>query len=148
MKTEAKSKKNERDIRRIIILGTSIAFGCVLGSLEALRPSRTGYSFEITLRTFVAFLVGAALVFPFWHIIFRAARTPHQKSSRRWAMVFLVLFGIGAFLYPLRFMPTEKLSALLIGLTASVVALSGVAGLLLMVKRFVDQDEKQNTIKK
>ncbi len=136
--------KNARDLRRVIILGTSLGFGCVIGSLEALRPSLAGFTFQITGRSFLAFAIGAVLVFPFWRVIFSPSLSAHQTASRRWAMVFLAILGLVSFLYPLRFIPNEKISSLLIGLGAALCALTGVAALLWMMKRFLDRDARQN----
>lgn len=144
VKEKSNAAKNARDLRRIIVLGTSIGFGCVVGSLEALRPSHAGFTFQITGRSFVAFAIGAILVFPFWRIIFSPSQSAHQTASRRWAMIFLAILGLASFLYPLRFIPNEKISSLLIGLGAAICALTGVAGLLWMMKRFLDRDARQN----
>lgn len=135
---------NARDLRRIIVLGTSIGFGCVVGSLEALRPSHAGFTFQITGWSFVAFAIGAIIVFPFWRVIFSPSQSAQQSASRRWAVIFLAVLGLASFLYPLRFIPNEKISSLLIGLGVAICALTGVAGLLWMMKRFLDRDARQN----
>jgi hypothetical protein len=59
-------------------------------------------------------------------------------------VVIVLVLGVGAFLYPLRFVPRDKWPEIRIGLITAVCALSGVACLLWGVKRFVDADEREN----
>jgi hypothetical protein len=136
--------KNERDIQRIIKLGTAIGFGCMVASLEALRSNPGGISFQITWRTFAVFALGAAAMFPFWRVVFNLVSGNRQRSRHVWAALLVLLIGIGAFLYPSRFVPAEKLRDMYIGLAIAVCALSIVAYLLITIGKFLERDS-QNT---
>ncbi|HZV33650.1 MAG TPA: hypothetical protein VFB72_03670, partial [Verrucomicrobiae bacterium] len=114
--------KNERDIRRIMVAGTAIAFGCMAGSLEALRGGPGGFSFQISWRTFLAFAVGGLAVVPFWNIVFGLVSNNRTRSRHVRAAILFLLIGIAAFLYPLRFIPKEKLPEVYTGLVFAVCA--------------------------
>jgi hypothetical protein len=137
--------KNERDIRWIMIAGTAIAFGFMAASLEALRSSPSGFSFQISARTFFAFVLGAAAVFPFWKIVFNLVSGNRQRKRHICAALLLLLIGVAAFLYPTRFVPKEKLKDLYTGLAFAVCALSMLAGLLVVIGRFFEADGRGET---
>ncbi|MDB6022815.1 MAG: hypothetical protein JWQ04_2672 [Pedosphaera sp.] len=132
--------KNERDIQRIMKLGTAIGFGCMAASLAALHSSPTGISFQITGRTLFAFVLGAAAVFPFWKIVFNVVSGNRQRSRHVWAASLLLLIGIGAFLYPSRFVPAEKLRDMYTGLVIAACALSLLAAMLILFGKFFETD--------
>src|SRR4051794_11560672 len=129
MQTEA---DRQQLLYRVVTCSTALGFGCMFASLEALRPSPTGFSFEFSLRTVIAFAVGGAWVFPFWRFLFKNSSASGRKMKIIWAVGFaaLAVLGIGAFLYPLRFVPREKLPEIRTGLITAFFALSGVVGLL------------------
>ncbi len=139
-----KPAKNEREIFLIMKLGTAIGFGCAAASLQALRASPTGFSFHVSYLTLVAFLVGAAAVFACWKIILNRSASSRQKTLRLGVGWLLLLLGVGAFLYPLRFVPREKFPDLFVGLVAAVCALSIGASILLLISRFLEADEREN----
>src|SRR4051794_9599272 len=97
-----KEAKNEGDIVKVITYGTAIGFGFMLASLEALKRGETGFTFQVSFWTVLAFALGPVIVLPFWKIIFNPATGLRQKILRGWAEMMLLLLGIGAFLYPLR----------------------------------------------
>jgi hypothetical protein len=145
MDSEPKTEKNERDIRRVIVWGPAAAFGGSLGSLASLQSSPTGFYFELSPRSFVAFIIGALLVFPFWRVVFSPPGKSRSGPGRIiLAMLFLALLGIGSFLYPARLVPSEKLHAMFIGLGIAVCALSMVGGGLLLMAHFLEADARQN----
>ncbi|MDB6121875.1 MAG: hypothetical protein JWQ71_868 [Pedosphaera sp.] len=128
---------------------TALAFGCMIASLEALRPSGTGFSFEVTFRTLIAFMLGGTIAFPFWRLILNGSNWSQRKLTIVGVslVLLLLLLGVGAFLYPLRFVPKDKLPEIRTGLITAVFALSGVGLLLWGVKRFIDSDEKQEELR-
>ncbi len=132
--------RNERDIRRIMIAGTAIGFGFMAASLEALRPSPNGFTFQITARTFLAFALGVAAVIPFWKVAFGLVTGNRTRSRHVWAALLLLVVGVAAFLYPTRFVPSEKRHDLYIGLVLAVFALSVLASILVMIGRFLEAD--------
>jgi len=138
--------KNERDVMRIMISGTAVAFGFLAASLQALRPNPAGFTFQVSLLTFLAFAVGVGIVFVFWKIILNRSGGARQKSLRFWAELLLLFLGMGAFLYPLRFVPAEKLPEMLTGLITAACALSLMACLLVMMGRFLESDDRENQL--
>ena len=131
---------NSRRLSRIIVLAFSLAFGVVFASLEALRPSPGGFSVDLSWWTLFTLLASAILMHPCFQIIASSQRS----RRRRAALVFVTLLGVAAFFYPLRFVPREKMAAVFTGLAGAVVALSCVAGALLMLRRFFEREEKHN----
>lgn len=138
--------KNERDVMRIMIWGTAVAFGFLAASLQALRSNPAGFTFQISVFTFLAFAAGVGITIAFWKIILNRSGGMRQKSRRFWAELLLLCFGMGAFLYPLRFVPSEKLPEMLTGLTIAVFALSLVGCLLVMMGRFLESDDRENQL--
>ncbi len=135
----ANSAQNERLLNHIIVYGFSSAFGLVIASLQALKPTPTGFAIQLTWWTLFAFLAGAALMLPCFHVIVYSGR----KYLRRAALAVVILVGLVSFFYPMRVVPQEKMSAVFTGLAVAVVALSVMAGLLLLLHRFFEQDEKE-----
>lgn len=126
--------KSTRDFLNIASLSTALAFGCVAATVESLRGDRSGFSFQISVGTFAAFVVGAVVAIIYWRLALR------NSFAARSASFLLALAGIGAFLYPLRFVPSERLPEVAIGLGTATCAISIVVWLLWRVKRFLDAD--------
>jgi len=135
-KTESKSP-----LARIMIVSSCLAAGFVLASLEALRPS---FSFKISLRTVLAFLGGSMLLYVYWRIILHPSQTPGQRRWRRASSVLLVLGGLAAFLYPIRFIAPNSFGEVAGGLLMAFAGLAGVTLLLFACKRFLDRDAHNN----
>ncbi len=131
--------KNDRLLNHIIIYGFSFSFGSVVASLQALRPAPAGFVIELSRWSLVAFLVGAALTLPCFQIIVYSRR----QHLRRLALAAVVFLGLGAFFYPIRVVPQDKVRAVFVGLAAAAVALSMVGGLLLALHRFFENEEKR-----
>src|ERR1700755_3143258 len=95
--------ENQQKLYRVVTYSTALAFGAMIASLEALRPSSTGFSFEVSFKTLIAFLLGGAIAFPFWKLIFNRSNLSQRKLSFVWIgfLTVLLMLGIGAFLYPL-----------------------------------------------
>jgi hypothetical protein len=113
---------------------TALALGCMAAALEMLRRNAAGFTFQVSVWTFVAFAVGLAAGLFYWKL---AARS---LPAVRLGTAFLVLAGIGGFLYPLRFVPKDKMADIAIGLGAAVCAISMGTFLLWRMKRFFDKD--------
>jgi hypothetical protein len=136
--------KNERDVFQIIIWGTAVAFGFLAAALQALRPTPAGFTFQVSPLTFFAFAVGTGVFRLFWKIILNGSGGARQKSARFWAELALLVLGMAAFLYPLRFVPSEKLPEMITGLVTAAFALSMLGGLLVMAGRFFESDGGEN----
>jgi hypothetical protein len=132
--------KNSLRLSRIIVYGFSFSFGAVFASLQALRPSSGGFSLVMSWWTVLTLLSGAAIMVPCFQIIVCS----QQRRRRRAALALVTLLGVAAFFYPLRFVPHERMAAVFTGLVAAVIVLSGIAGLLLLLRRFFEREEKQN----
>jgi hypothetical protein len=136
----ANQVQDERLLNRIIVYGFSAAFGLVVASLQALRPTPTGFAIEFSWWTLVAFLAGTVLMLPCFSIIVYSER----KGLRRGALVVVTLVGLGAFFYPTRVVPHEKMRAIFTGLAVAVIALTVMGSLLLLLHRFFEREEKRH----
>ena len=127
-----------------MVWGSSLAFGFLGAALQALRPEPTGFTFRVSVMTFAAFLIGTGIGYVFWKIILNRTGGTRQRSVRFFVEVLLLLLGVAAFLYPLRFVPADKLPEMFIGLITAVISLSLLAGVLIEVGRFFESGDKQN----
>jgi hypothetical protein len=128
--------ENTRLLNRIIVSGLSLAFSTLIASLQTLRPASSGFAFEFSWWTLLAFIAGAIAVVPCFLTIVYSPR----KTRRTIALAIIILIGICSFLYPLRFVPKEKFSAIFSGLALAALALAIVAAFLLLVRRFFEKD--------
>jgi hypothetical protein len=136
--TEAESR-SERLFFKIASLGTALGFGAAAASTASLRSGPVGFSFQLSVGTFVAFLVGAAIALIYWKLV-----ASDSKAASR-ASVLIALAGVGLFLYPLRFVPASNLRDLTIGLVLAVIALSTVGFLIWRITRFLEKDSQQDS---
>jgi hypothetical protein len=120
-----------------MILGSSLALGFGTASLEALQRD---FSFRISAKTLVAFVLGATLLYIYWRILLNPSKAPRQKRLRVAASIALFIGGVVGFLYPLRFIAPNNYREVAAGLLAAFAGLSVVATLLLFCKRFLDKD--------
>jgi hypothetical protein len=137
--TSRAQSKDERLFFGIVSYSTALAFGGMLASLEALYNDTSGFSFHFSVGTLAAFAIGFAVGLIYWRIVSLDAAGGASLLLRA-SSFLLLLGGVAAFLYPLRFLPAEKLHEVLQGLTAAVVALSLIALMLWRLKIFFDQD--------
>ena len=124
-----------------MVCGLTLGFSAVVATLETLRLQPSGFAFEVTWRTFVALLVAGLVVLPCFRVIFHS----QHKAPRRVALATVILIGVGAFFYPLRFVPREKLGDILAGLGFAAIALAATGGCLLWVRHFFEADEKSQS---
>jgi hypothetical protein len=132
---------NERDLFKVMAISTALAFGALLASLESLRSGPEGLTFQVSFRTLLAFLAGGGITLGCWRVIIRSGAVV-RRTSLVAGTILLALIGIGAFLYPLRFVSREKLPDILVGLGLAACALSVVGGLLWLVHRFLSRDSE------
>ncbi len=133
--SDVKEARTGSAFYRISAISCAISFGFLAASLQCLHRSEAGFSFSASPTTAIAFCLGAALSTAYWKLVLQS------NKSRRLATALMVLAGIVMFLYPLRFIPAEKLPDMSLGLLFAIIALSGVAALLLMMRRFLDSDK-------
>lgn len=131
---------------RIAGVGASLAFGAMVASLFALKPLRDGFSFELNGATVIAFFVAAAFAWSYWRLVARMAVEKAPAQRRKKFIIFsagIIVVGVVSFLYPLKFIPTEKRFDVFVGLTLAMACLCGIGFVMWKVKRFLDADLKK-----
>jgi hypothetical protein len=121
-------------LHRIAAYSLSLGFGLAAGVTAALGRSPAGFSFKMSTAAVAAFAVGAAGGLLFWKVVAQKA------LGARSGALLLVLGGAALFLYPLRFVPLDKLPEIAQGLGTAFAAISFGLYLLWRVKRFFDAD--------
>src|SRR3954453_11887823 len=117
------STKFDPGLSRIMVVCLSLAFVTLICSMESLRATATGFAFEVTWRTALAFVLGAAVVVPcFYTLVYRGT-----KVTRRVAKLLIVAIGVTGFFYPLRFVPHQQMRAIFGGLALAICAIGLVA---------------------
>ena len=131
---------DDRPVFRIIIYSLSLAFSVLIASLETVRPTggNFGFYFEVSWKTALTFLAGAAITVPCFRTIFLS---PH-KVRRNIALAVVVVIGLVSFLYPLRFVPSDKFGAIFTGLGIAVTVLSLIGAVLFTINRFLNADQR------
>jgi hypothetical protein len=125
-----------RDFYRVAMLGSALSFGILGATLQSLHGSPTGFGFTMDHGTLIAFVAGSCLGLLYWHWVSYNARISRLASA------MLALAGIAMFLYPLRFIPTDKLPETAEGLLVAVVALGGAGSLVYMAGKFFGAEDK------
>ena len=127
--------------------GSSLAFGAMIGSLFAVHSGPSGLAFEVNASAAIAFVVAAPLAWFYWRLVARMASENAPEQRRKKFLIFsagLLLVGVLAFLYPLKFIPAEKRKDVFIGLALAVGCLSGVGLVMLKVRKFLEADLKES----
>lgn len=129
----------------VVVGSSALGIGSLFASLTVLQPTDHGFDFRWSVYTPIAFLVGAILAWLYWRLVFRLAlrnAEPALTSRRlKQAVVGLLILGIFAFLYPLRFVAEERRTDVLIGLGAAVAALSTVGWMVRTVVVMLESEE-------
>ena len=137
--------KTDQNFRFIIVYSTAVAFGFMIATIEALGVNTSGFSFHPTWHTLVAFGFGALLPWLAWRLVF--ASTPANRRSRMAIFAAVLgLLGLLGFFYPMRYVASEKMADLMIGFALAVGALSIAGGLVWLVKRYLEADERRGEI--
>ena len=132
---------------RIAGAGASVAFGAMVASLFALKPVPDGLSFELNVGAVISFLVAAAFAWMYWRMVARMAMEKAPAQRRKKFVLFsigLLIVGVVSFLYPLKFIPSEKRKDVFIGLALAMGCIGGVGVVMWRVKRFLDADLKKS----
>ncbi len=124
---------------RIIVFCLSLAFSVMFASLEMLRPTAFGFTFLPSWRTLLTFVIGAAICVPCFKMIFHSP----SKKRRVAGLVLVVFTGMVSFLYPLRFLPTQRFGEIFTGLGIAFCFLSIIGGSLFVIGRFLNADERK-----
>lgn len=129
---------NDRQVFAIIVYCLSLAFAVLVASLETVRSTQTGFFFEVSWRTVLIFVLAGVILVPCFKTIFQS-RQKHRRSA---LLIFVCAIGLGAFAYPLRFVPAEKYGDILLGLTVAACALSIIGTILFLINRFLNADAR------
>jgi cytochrome bd-type quinol oxidase subunit 2 len=140
-------KSNTSALFNIASYGAALAFGVMVATLFALERTPHGLSFRLNAAAVVSFLVAAPVAFFYWRLITRMATERAPEQRRRKFIVFsvgLLLVGVMAFLYPLKFIPKEKRKDVFIGLALAFGCIGGVGVVMLKVRKFLEADLKRS----
>lgn len=127
--------------------GSALAFGAMIATLFAVSSGPSGLAFEMNLSAALAFVVAAPLAWFYWRLVARMASEKAPELRRKKFLVFsagLLLVGVLAFLYPLKFIPPEKRKDVFIGLALAIGCLTGVGLVMLKVRKFLEADLKES----
>ena len=134
-------------LEKLIVWGSAFACGGMLASLAFIDHGATG---NLVLRyhwTAIPLLVfGIVATATFWHLLFGTAlqNGVRQHRSLKIAGFILLLIGVCAFAYPMRFIPPEKRGEALGGLSIAVLVLSGVGFLIVKTIQWINQNEPKD----
>src|SRR5690242_20595909 len=140
-------KSNTTALFNIASYGAALAFGVMVATLFALERTPNGLSFKLNAAAIISFLVAAPVTFFYWRLIARMATERAPEQRRKKFIVFsagLLLIGVMAFLYPLKFVPAEKRKDVFIGLALAFGCIGGVGLVMLKVRRFLEADLKSS----
>jgi hypothetical protein len=142
---DAPAAASERVFFKIAGASTALGLAVLLGSVQAVRISPSGVSFTFTLGTLVAIVCGAVFGWLPWRL---AASGLSRAGKTSWlfraSAALVLLSGIAGCLYPLRFVPAEKLPEVLKGLIVAVCVLSTLAFVLWRLRCFLERDAGQS----
>ena len=143
----ATEKSNTSALFNIASYGAALAFGVMVATLFALERTPNGLSFKLNAAAIISFLVAAPVTFFYWRLIARMAteRAPEQRRNK--FIVFsagLLLVGVVAFLYPLKFVPAEKRKDVFIGLALAFGCIGGVGVVMWKLRNFLEADLKHS----
>jgi cytochrome c biogenesis protein CcdA len=132
----------DRDLRRIMIYGSSVGTGIAAASLEALKPN---FAFVVSPSTFAVGLLVTAGFVGYWKLMFAAKQGRAWNWLRVATTAIVAALGITGFLYPVRFVAPDRFPELAGGLARAAIGLAFGAAMLLACKRFFDADVRSNT---
>ncbi len=139
------TQKNSRDFGRIVAVSVALGMGAAAASSQALRLGSGGFHFHVSAWTWLAFVASSLATFLYWNLVVAAdLQSPRGGASLPLRLLPLILAGLGMFLYPLRFVPRERLPEIAEALAMVVLALSAGGYGLWQLNRFFESDDLQN----
>lgn len=133
------SDKFDPGLSRIMLICLSLAFIVLICSMESLRVTPQGFSFDVTWRTALAVVLGATVVVPcFYTLVYKGTRI-----ARAIAKGIVAAIGVSGFFYPIRFVPQEQMRAIFTGLTLALCALGTIAIFMFLLHRSLDRDTRE-----
>ena len=149
---DPRQPKELRDFLRWARFGSSVLFGFMTATLYTLKSTASGLGFEWSWGVIPAFFVGVVLATLYWRLTRRlilsseksgSANDPRDRLAARKFKIFSLMLGLGAvaaFLYPLRFVPRDKLGEIVQGLLLAFAVLGLVGTVVWRIKKFLDKD--------
>lgn len=99
----------EREVSNIVAFASGVSLGVMMAGAQAITYSTFGFSFQLSVWTPIAFLVGFSTVFIYLRVLLtRQERTP--RAFRWVGLVILSVLTLGSLLYPLRPATFDKLA--------------------------------------
>jgi uncharacterized membrane-anchored protein len=140
-------KSSTSALFNIASYGAALAFGVMVATLFALERTSHGLSFRLNAGAVISFLVAAPFAWFYWRLIARMATERAPEQQRKKFIVFsagLLVVGVMAFLYPLKFVPAEKRFDVFVGLALAFMCIGGVGFVMLKVRKFLEADLKSS----
>ena len=140
-------KSNTSALFNIASYGAALAFGVMVATMFALERTPNGLSFKLNAAAIISFLVAAPVAYFYWRLIARMATERAPEQRRKKFIVFsagLLLIGVMAFLYPLKFVPAEKRKDVFVGLALAFGCIGGVGLVMIKVRKFLEADLKHS----
>lgn len=131
---QEKESIDTRDFLRIASWSTALGFGCMGIAVTSLRADTAGFWFQWTLWSAAAFVVGAAFGYFCWKL------AAAGRAASRLGFALLAVVGFAGFLYPLRFVPKERLPDVALGLAGAAAVISTGAYLIWRLSRFLEAE--------
>jgi hypothetical protein len=104
-----KESEGEQDFWTIVTFASALSFGSILALSRALRVYKLAISFDLTIWTAIAFLVGFNSTFAYLRFVLTyGERTPSLFC--RGGLAVLMVMTAGALLYPFRSPQVDKLA--------------------------------------
>ncbi|HRI12237.1 MAG TPA: hypothetical protein PLX89_04455 [Verrucomicrobiota bacterium] len=131
--------------RRLVMVASGAAMGGVIASLTLLQKGPVGFAFHWTYLALPAFVLGVVVSTLYWRIVFRYSAGAAAGAGRRilfTASLIMLVLGVVAFLYPVRFIPQQKRADVVIGLSVAVFALSTIGYMIHTIVRWLEQESE------
>ncbi|MDB6055762.1 MAG: hypothetical protein JWN25_3285 [Verrucomicrobiales bacterium] len=134
--------RNTKDLFIIVRWGTAVAFGALFATLQALRIDSHALSLHFSAMTALTFVLGTGATLYLWRFLLRGSSSSSKKMMV--AVRVLIAVGVVTFIYPLRFLPREKMLDISKGLAFAVLVLSGVGYMMYRVAKALNADAREN----
>lgn len=137
----------DRTFRAVIMVSSALGLGGVISSLTLLSRGPHGFEFHWTNLAIPAFVLGVVISCGYWWIVFRLSR-PTTAGRRNYrflvaASCVMIALALGAFLYPIRFIPPQKRTDVIIGLAIAVLVLGTIGYLIHTIVRWLEQETEE-----
>ena len=151
MSESSPRKKIDRDLVRVIHVGSGLSLGLMASFLYSVKVVTPELRCELSFGTAGAFVVAAAFSSVFWHVALKGGVAAKAASAvrHRWQQWFVALSitltvaTLVAFGFALRGVGASKLREIVQGTAAAFLALSAVGFIFWRVARFLDRDSKR-----